>query len=149
MMSGPAATEITTAGPTRTALVGPLGAAAFGVVALVYVAASDPAHHQTLVPPCPFHAATGLWCPGCGLTRATHALLHGHVMTGLGYNLLTPFLFGLIGWTWLASMGKALGRPIPEPSVVPKKIWVGVIVAVAVFTVARNIPVTPLSSLAP
>ena len=32
---------------------------------------------------------------------------------------------------------------------VPEKIWVGVIVAVAVFTVARNIPVTPLSSLAP
>ncbi len=148
-MSGPAALEITTPAPTRTALAGPLGAAAFGLVALGYVAASNPAHQQTLVPPCPFHTATGLWCPGCGLTRATHALLHGHVMTGLGYNVVTPLLFGLIGWAWLAWMGRAVGRPVPEPASVPKKFWVGAIVAVAIFTVARNIPVTPLSSLAP
>jgi hypothetical protein len=148
-MSGPAAPEVTVAAPSRTAVVGPLTAAAFGIVALGYVAASDPAHHQTLVPPCPFHAATGLWCPGCGLTRATHAILRGHVMTGLGYNLFTPLLFGLIGWSWLVWMGKAVGRPIPEPAVVPRKIWVGIIVAVAIFTVARNIPVTPLSALAP
>jgi hypothetical protein len=149
MMSGPAAPEINAPAPTRTALVGPLMAAAFGVVALGYVAASNPTRHQTLVPPCPFHAATGLWCPGCGLTRATHALLHGHVMSGLGYNVFTPLLFGLIGWAWLAWVGNALGRSIPEPAMVPKKIWVGVIVAVAVFTLARNIPVAPLSALAP
>jgi hypothetical protein len=130
-------------------LVGPLVAAAFGVVALGYVAVSDPAHRQTLLPPCPFHAATGLWCPGCGLTRATHAILRGDVMTGLGYNLFTPVLFGLIAWSWLAWVGKAAGRPIPEPATVPRKIWVGLITAVAVFTVVRNIPVAPLSAFAP
>ena len=70
-------------------------------------------------------------------------------MTGLGYNLFTPLLFGLIGWVWLAWIGNSVGRPIPEPAVVPKKVWVGVIVAVMVFTVARNIPITPLNSLAP
>jgi len=138
-----------TAARARSTLAGPLIAAGCGVVALGYVAVSDPAHHQTLVPPCPFHAATGLWCPGCGLTRATHAFLHGHVMTGLGYNLFAPLLFALIGWSWLSWMGNALGRPVPEPAIVPKKVWVGVIVAVAIFTVARNIPVAPLSALAP
>lgn len=25
--------------------------------------------------PCPFHLATGLWCPGCGVTRMSLALL--------------------------------------------------------------------------
>jgi hypothetical protein len=70
-------------------------------------------------------------------------------MTGLGYNLFTPLLFALIGWSWLVWMAKAAGRPIPEPAMVPRKIWVGLIVAVAVFTVARNIPVAPLSALAP
>jgi hypothetical protein len=126
-----------------------MAAAAFGIVALGYVAVTDPAHHQTLVPPCPFHAATGLWCPGCGLTRATNAFLHGRVLAGFGYNLFTPLLFGLIGWSWLVWAGRAVGRPIPEPATVPKKFWAGVIVAVAVFTVARNIPVSPLSALAP
>jgi hypothetical protein len=70
-------------------------------------------------------------------------------MTGLGYNLFTPLLFGLIGWTWMAWVGKAVGRPIPEPGAVPKKFWIGVVVAVAVFTVVRNIPTAPLSALAP
>jgi hypothetical protein len=148
-MYGPAAPQIETAAPSRTAMIGPMAAAAVGIVALGYVAVTDPAHHQTLIPPCPFHAATGLWCPGCGLTRATNAFLHGHFMAGFGYNLFTPLLFALIGWTWLAWTGKAFGRAIPEPAAVPKKVWAGVIVAVAVFTVARNIPVSPLSALAP
>jgi hypothetical protein len=148
-MSGPAAPEVTVAAPARTAVVGPLATAVFGVVALGYVAVSNPAQHQTLLPPCPFHAATGLWCPGCGLTRATHAILRGHLMTGLGYNLFTPVLFGLIAWSWLVWAGKVVGRPIPEPAMVPRKIWVGLIVAVAVFTVVRNISVVPFSALAP
>lgn len=148
-MSAPAAPQIETAAPSRTAWVAPMASAAVGIVALSYVAMTDPAHRQTLVPPCPFHAATGLWCPGCGLTRATNAFLHGHVMAGFGYNLFTPVLFALIGWSWLAWAGRAVGRPIREPAAVPKKYWVGVIVAVAVFTVARNIPIAPLSALAP
>jgi hypothetical protein len=141
--------EVRPDAPRRAAWVGPAVAAGCGVVALAYVAVSDPVHHQTLVPPCPFHAATGLWCPGCGLTRATNAILRGHVVTGLGYNLFTPLVFVLIGWSWLAWTGGTLGRPTPGPGIVPKQVWVGLIAALAVFTVARNLPVTPLRALAP
>ncbi|RBL33433.1 hypothetical protein BRN31_04600 [Xanthomonas oryzae pv. oryzae] len=28
-------------------------------------------------PPCIFHALTGFYCAGCGMTRALHALAHG------------------------------------------------------------------------
>lgn len=34
---------------------------------------------DTLLPPCIFHRFTGLYCPGCGGTRAVIALSHGHV----------------------------------------------------------------------
>lgn len=38
------------------------------------------------VPPCYFHQLTGLYCPGCGGTRAWIALLHGHFLHSLVYH---------------------------------------------------------------
>ena len=38
------------------------------------------------VPPCYFYQLTGLYCPGCGGTRAWIALLHGHFLHSLVYH---------------------------------------------------------------
>ncbi len=45
---------------------------------------SDTAFH----PVCPMYAILGIPCPGCGMTRATHALLEGRVAESLYYNPL-------------------------------------------------------------
>lgn len=37
---------------------------------------------------CPFKVATGMPCPGCGLTRSSVALLHGDLGTSLYYHPL-------------------------------------------------------------
>ena len=50
---------------------------------LVYVA--DPTRRM-ITPPCPYLTLTGLACPGCGLIRATHFLLHGDVSQAFAYN---------------------------------------------------------------
>ncbi len=45
------------------------------------------------LPPCPFRKATGLYCPGCGSTRALWRLLHGDLLGSLRYHpLVAPFL---------------------------------------------------------
>jgi hypothetical protein len=38
------------------------------------------------MPKCPFKLITGLSCPGCGIQRAIHAILHGHVVEAIQYN---------------------------------------------------------------
>lgn len=46
-------------------------------------------------PPCPFHALTGLPCPGCGLTRCALSLWHGSLGLALRYHPLGVLLFAL------------------------------------------------------
>lgn len=52
--------------------------------------------------PCPFHAITGLQCPGCGVTRMCLALLRLDVSEAWKANpvllLLLPLLGGLLGY---------------------------------------------------
>lgn len=38
------------------------------------------------MPKCPFKLITGLSCPGCGIQRAAHAILHGDFSEGIKYN---------------------------------------------------------------
>jgi hypothetical protein len=33
-----------------------------------------------------FHTLTGWQCPGCGISRAAHAVMHGHMAEALSYN---------------------------------------------------------------
>ncbi|MDR4007522.1 MAG: DUF2752 domain-containing protein, partial [Ruminococcus sp.] len=38
------------------------------------------------LPPCYIHQFTGLYCPGCGATRAVYALVHGDILLSLRQN---------------------------------------------------------------
>ena len=49
------------------------------------------------IPPCVLYQYLGIYCPGCGGTRAVWALLHGHILKSLWLHPLVPysaFLFG-------------------------------------------------------
>jgi hypothetical protein len=100
--------------------------------------AFDPGRLRIL-PVCPFHQVTGLWCPGCGTTRALHQLLHGNLTTAFRLNPLAILILPLVGY--LVVRDDATG-------VKPAWIWVllGTVVAFGVF---RNIPVYPFTLLAP
>lgn len=63
-------------------------------------------------PLCPMAGSLGIPCPGCGLTRATLALLHGDVQAALRFHPLVWLLSPLfIGFT-----GAALFELVREPS---------------------------------
>jgi hypothetical protein len=42
---------------------------------------------------CPFRAATGYPCPGCGMTRAFCALTQGQWRRAIAFNALSPLLY--------------------------------------------------------
>jgi hypothetical protein len=69
------------------------------------------------LPVCPSAALLGVPCPGCGLTRATLALLHGDLATALRFHplvpILTPAYVGLLG-AIVASYVR--GSPVVAPA---------------------------------
>lgn len=91
------------------------------------------------LPPCWFHKLTGLHCPGCGTTRALHALAHGQVATAFGLN---PFLLVVL---------PALGALLLWRREMLRKPWVAWTLAglVMTFGVLRNVPVHPFTMLSP
>ena len=89
-------------------------------------------------PPCLFHRLTGLYCPGCGNTRALALLLHGDVIGSLAKNaLFVPLLLCL--FAALLSPKLAYNRYFS---------WT-IAIAVILFFVARNLPWHPFVLLAP
>ncbi|HBA46954.1 MAG TPA: DUF2752 domain-containing protein [Lachnospiraceae bacterium] len=59
--------------------------------------------------PCFFSEVLGIYCPGCGGTRAVEALLHGRFLQALWYHPLVPYGAFLFGGFMLTQAMKRLG----------------------------------------
>jgi hypothetical protein len=103
----------------------------------------------TVFPPCPLHATTGLWCPGCGATRASYLLLHGDVASALHFNALWVVLAPFALYQAVAFAGQAFGvrwlRPVPLTQVM----IVALLGALLGFGLVRNLPFDALHLLNP
>jgi uncharacterized protein DUF2752 len=129
--------------------VAPAAAGVAAAAGLAYVWALDPARGGVFIP-CPFHRLTGRWCPGCGMTRALHDLLHGDVRAALGANVFLPVVVALGLALWLGSLWPVLtGRRLDILSRVPSAVWTGLIVLALLYGVLRNLPAAPFNALAP
>jgi hypothetical protein len=129
----------------RLPIVAALGVATIAGVGLLY--AFDPNSASSPFPGCLFRAFTGLYCPGCGMTRMLHALVHGDIAGAASMNVLAllglPVLAVLIAeqlWATRLVHGRLRGVLFDG------RIW---IIAALVFGVLRNLPWAPFSALAP
>lgn len=100
--------------------------------------------HAAFLPPCPLHALTGFFCPGCGSTRALYYLIHGHPLLALAENALAMLLLPFV----LYDLGATLTRRWTTISsrLHPWSLW-ALLVIVILFGGLRNIPL--FSVLAP
>ena len=100
-------------------------------------------------PACPLYTTTGIYCPGCGMTRGFHALLHGDILSAFHFNALLPFFGFIFGYVLLsvflvAVRGYGLNYKMFRPWLV-----YGFMGIALVFMVLRNIPGYPFNLLAP
>jgi len=109
-----------------------LAAASF-VAGLLY---RFPPEQYSFYPRCPVLALTGWQCPGCGMTRALAALLHGHFAEALRWNpLVLLVVAAFLAWVVTACLGRRTAWPK-----LPDFALVGMLVASAAFMIVRNLP---------
>lgn len=111
--------------------------ATLAIAALAGLFLLDPAVCR-LFPPCPLHALTGAYCPGCGSLRAMHRLLHGDLAGAFRLNALAILSVPVLG---LLALRPSWTRRAWTP-------WLclGVLVLYGIF---RNVGAWPFVLLAP
>lgn len=113
-----------------------------------WCAAYDPAAAAGFFPRCQLYAVTGLFCPGCGASRAVHALLRGNLALALAYNpLLVAAAPLLAGWGALLAVCAVAGWRLA----LPLRAWVAgaALIVLLAFGVARNLPSSACARLRP
>lgn len=101
--------------------------------------------------PCLFHLLTGLYCPGCGGTRAFRALLAGNLLLSIRYHPLVAYM-AVVLTTELVSFGVSRAAKNPRYYLGHEKflVYTGAAIALANWVyknymlVVRGVDLLPL-----
>jgi hypothetical protein len=118
----------------------------------LFVYAVDP-HQHAVYPQCLLYNTTGIYCAGCGATRAVYALLHGRVIEALHDNLLfigaLPFLGFVVG-SYVLKAWQVDAWPqvsVDNRTLLRRGIWT--LALLLGFMAVRNLPGWPFELLRP
>lgn len=122
------------------------------VGASVFLYAVDPSRHA-VYPQCLLYDLTGIYCAGCGATRALHALLHGQVLQALHDNALfviaLPLLLFVIGSYGSKAWHENLWPEIVVNQQTVLRRGIGLLLVMLIFMVLRNLSGWPFDLLKP
>ena len=82
------------------------------VIAGVWFVATHNPEESSFYPPCLFHKATSLHCPGCGTGRAAHALFNGNLERAMQMNPLLVVAIPAV-LMMIFFPGVSLWKPLP------------------------------------
>ncbi|MEU7929226.1 DUF2752 domain-containing protein [Micromonospora sp. NPDC049107] len=126
----------------------PLAAVGCVGLGMAYALVSNPTHADPdAAPTCILKLTTGFDCPGCGGTRALWYVLHADLPAAARHHFLFVFSLPFLAYLFVAWAGnQAFGWRLPELRISPKVIG-GFMAAWLAFTVVRNLPWAPFTSL--
>lgn len=87
--------------------------------------------------PCPIKKITGLYCPGCGITRMIKSLLHLDFYQAFRFNPLVFISLPFIAFLYIESI---FTKKIPLYNKISNKIWAIIIAIFILYGILRNIP---------
>lgn len=126
----------------------PLAAVGCVAIGMGYALLSNPTHAAPdAAPTCLLKLTTGLDCPGCGGTRALWYVLHADLPAAARHHFLFVFALPFLAYLFVAWAGnQAFGWRLPELRL-SSKVIVGFMGAWLAFSVLRNLPWAPFTSL--
>ncbi|MFU8871278.1 DUF2752 domain-containing protein [Micromonospora sp. SL4-19] len=126
----------------------PLAALGCVGMGMAYALLSDPTHSEPDArPTCLLKLTTGLDCPGCGGTRALWYVLHGNLPAAARHHFVFVFALPFLAYLFASWAGnRAFGWRLPELRLSPKVLG-GFLAVWFAFSVARNLPWAPFTSL--
>ncbi len=81
----------------------------------------------------------GVDCPFCGGLRCVNSLVRGDWLAAADHNVLLAVVLPVAAVLWVVWMVKAVRGEKFELPKVPLVAWIGVVVVLVAFTVARNV----------
>lgn len=126
----------------------PLAAVGCVGLGMAYALLSNPAHADPdAAPTCLLKLTTGLDCPGCGGTRALWYVLHADLPAAARHHFLFVFALPFLAYLFVAwAANQAFGWRLPELRI-SSKVIVGFLGVWLAFSVLRNLPWAPFTSL--
>jgi Protein of unknown function (DUF2752) len=116
-----------------------LAAVVSAIVAISATLYLFPPETNPFYPQCPFHALTGLLCPGCGATRALATLVHGNLAGAMHWNGLVVLLLPVLALYGAIAYGRAVaGNAVAWPRVSNATVFTLLAVTMS-FGVGRNL----------
>lgn len=109
----------------------------FASVGMAYLFSLYVFRYITL-PSCYLYELTGIYCPGCGCTRAVYALIHGDVILSLKQNPLVIVSLAALFVLYIELVFRAFGKKL-RTFVHSKYFLWGTFIVIMIYTVLRNI----------
>ena len=94
--------------------------------------------------PCIFYEITGLYCPGCGMTRAVKALVRLDVYSSFRNNILLYTVFPII---FILEIMNLKFKNNKKSKKIYNTVMIIILIITIIFAILRNIPA--FSFLAP